>query len=505
MDGREIPGFYYDRDNGKYYKILEPHNAPGPAAKYTSQNIKLEQQKLSAQKDAAIRTTKRQQETVVRRYLKNSLFQATLDREIGSRRASYYTKNIWPDACASRLAGEPHDIVTIPPRSRLRHFDRDPVTRTLYAVHGDNKIKSLRSKPPTYFDPAADDDNDWGGTVIPKACSTKLLSTPITIRPRLYNEYGRTWHDLATLTSPISSLSILPTSSALAATTYGSDRPPVVYFCDPDTDGPFVGQQFTPKNTSGIWASAAKPTFSTEPRNSIALTDTENLAVAASKSLLLFARSPTGGAWDFTTVLKTDSDILSVDWMSPTLIALGERSGKIRLYDTRSKGSSHILTHPGPVLRIRRADDPTRVVCAGMQDTLFLYDIRSRCLSSASPYAFNGQHRNHHPRSDNHKKRKRENRATPKYSQPVLSFQYCNTGDQHLGIDIHPRLGLVAAAQDSTSVSMLRLHNLWTGKVVKEYSRFKKLSGSDYLHDTSTISRLKFMEDDGTGPGEVRR
>jgi WD40 repeat protein len=91
---------------------------------------------------------------------------------------------------------------------------------------------------------------------------------------------------------------------------------------------------------------------------------------------MLFIRSP-AGEWNFTTALKTDSDILTVEWLSHTVIALGQRDGKIRLHDTRSTGSSHVLTHPVPIGKIRRADDPTRIVAAGIEDTLFLYDIRS--------------------------------------------------------------------------------------------------------------------------------
>lgn len=93
--------------------------------------------------------------------------------------------------------------------------------------------------------------------------------------------------------------------------------------------------------------------------------------------MMLFERSPAGD-WNSSTALHRDSDVLALDWLSPTTIALGERSGKIILYDTRSRGHSHILTNPFPITRLKRADDPTRLVCAGIQNSLFLYDIRSR-------------------------------------------------------------------------------------------------------------------------------
>lgn len=51
----------------------------------------------------------------------------------------------------------------------------------------------------------------------------------------------------------------------------------------------------------------------------------------------------------------------------------------------------------------------------------------------------------------------------------MLSFQYRNTNEHFLGVDVHPELGLVAAAHDAfDSSTAISLHNLWTGKVVKE-------------------------------------
>jgi WD40 repeat protein len=256
--------------------------------------------------------------------------------------------------------------------SPLRYFDRDPATKTIYAVQGENRIKRIR-----------DDEHGLPSDDFYSSDSESSIAdkkTPLW----LHKNIDCSGELLAQLTSKISSLAYFPASGALAATTYGSDRPPVVYLSDPDRDGPFVHQTFTLKGVSSIQDSAARPNTLAQFSNAIAAADSENLAVAAQSSLMLFTRSPSG-TWDSTRVLETNNDILTVDWMSPTVIALGQRNGKIRLYDTRSRGSSHILTHPGPIGKIRRADDPTRIVAAGIQDTLFLYDIRApRCSGSTS-------------------------------------------------------------------------------------------------------------------------
>jgi hypothetical protein len=489
MDGRELPGFYYDREKRKYFKIQQSHNAPSQGSKHTLPRIKQELKQDRAEEEQAINTTKRQAETIVRRYFRDPLLQASLDREIGLRSVSYYVRNIWSDACAVSLYREATKDVESPDHSGvIRHFDRDPISKTLYVVHGDNKIKRRRINGPNIPSPYTESSED-GQTAL--------------------NEYSfEPWDQLAKLTSSVSSLTYLPASGALAATTYGSDRPPVVCLSDPDRDGPYVNQKFTPKNTSTIWAAAARPTSLATSNdvasNSVAATDTEHLAVAASSSLRLFTRSPTG-AWDSETVLKTSTDVLAVDWLSPTVLTLGERSGKIHLYDIRSRGSSHVLTHPTPVVRVRRADDPTRIVSAGLQDTLFLYDIRSPRFSNTSSGEHQDQYYNQQYFATREQetriwnKRRKRSHATLKWSQPVLSFQHHNSDNMYMDFQVHPRLGLVAAAQDSmTAHTVLKLHNLWTGKVIKD------ISPGSYptVRPQTKVCCLKFMDDEQTG--EVR-
>jgi hypothetical protein len=81
----------------------------------------------------------------------------------------------------------------------------------------------------------------------------------------------------------------------------------------------------------------------------------------------------------------------------------------------------------------------------------------------------------------------------------VLSFQHHNTYEFDLGIDVHPRLGLIAAAQDpSCSNTGIRLHNLWTGSLVKEVP----LSPGSQFREEPRICCLKFEVDQGTD--EVR-
>ncbi|CAN9269275.1 unnamed protein product [Alternaria alternata] len=277
-------------------------------------------------------------------------------------------------------------------------------------------------------------------------------------------------------------------------------------FAQTNLDREYVGQKFTPKDCSAIWGAAARPsTFTPSPgvANTVAATWSEHLAVAASSSMLLFARSQ-AGAWDSQTAVKSlDSDVLALEWISYTTVALGCRNGNIRLYDTRSGGSSHVLTHPSPVSKLKRADDETRLICSGLQDTLFLYDIRAPRLSrNASRKTLN--YENHHyneeyfrslypTHRDGHKRRKLNHKAFKNWSQPVLTFEHANREELDLDIDVHPRLGLLAAAQDKSTGTAIRISNIWTGKTVKEIKTDHATKhGKMTTHDP--IRSLKFID-----------
>jgi hypothetical protein len=69
---------------------------------------------------------------------------------------------------------------------------------------------------------------------------------------------------------------------------------------------------------------------------------------------------------------------------------------------------------------------------------------------------------------DGHKRRKLNHKAFKNWSQPVLTFEHANRDDLELDIDIHPRLGLLAAAQDISTGTAIRISNMWTGRTVKE-------------------------------------
>ena len=118
-------------------------------------------------------------------------------------------------------------VVEQPAHGKIQFFDRDPNTKTLYAVHGDNSIRRRRCSPLSGISHATTGlESDTAAVSLSNSRPSRM---PVT---EIKNEYSfEPWDSLNRLTSSISSLTYLPTSQTLAATTFGTGgHSPVVYF-----------------------------------------------------------------------------------------------------------------------------------------------------------------------------------------------------------------------------------------------------------------------------------
>lgn len=216
--------------------------------------------------------------------------------------------------------------------------------------------------------------------------------------------------------------------------------------------------------------------------------------------MLIFTRSQAGSWASTTPVSSLETDVLAVNWISYTTIALGCRDGKIRLYDTRSGGSSHILTHPHPIAKIKGSDDPTRLLVSGLHDSLFLYDIRFIQAASSSAHYNKEYMETLYPGGRNTSKRRKMTRVAQRHwSSPILTIPHSNLDDLELDFDLHPRLGLVAAAQNSDSGIAVRVSNLWTGRIVKEFKKEGMAEGKKGRNGCGRIRKVKFIDDETNG------
>ncbi|KAK4984278.1 hypothetical protein LTR66_008558 [Elasticomyces elasticus] len=89
MDGREIPGFYYDAEKKKYFKVVANHLAP-QGAKYSHDGVKEERRRAKKRKLDEVTSSKRQVECVrrSRALLHPSAAGIALSRELGYHRRS---------------------------------------------------------------------------------------------------------------------------------------------------------------------------------------------------------------------------------------------------------------------------------------------------------------------------------------------------------------------------------------------------------------------------------
>jgi WD40 repeat protein len=431
MDGRQIPGFYFDPVKKKYFKIEPNHKAP-PNAAYSEGNVKKQRVKEQIAEEERRDFKRRKRETVVLRHAKNYFYQAYSEREIGYAKRNSMIKGTWGSACVRGWDSK----MLLPPEG-IRYFDQDPSSKTLYTNTGEHSVQCV------YEDAK------------PTESRMHMLRAMNSTRPNFTPGYQRHIPQaIARMTSPVSSLHFLPRTAALCVTTIGSDRPPVVYLTDPDRDGPYVGEQFTPKNCSTIWCSRPKPVSfdGTSPpeRNSIPENESDQIAVGAGSSLQLYTRSPSG-PWDCQTIHIWASDVLALEWLDKNTISLGYRDGKVLIYDTRSGGSTKVLSHPAPICNIRRADDFTRLVVSGVSNSLMLYDMRH--AAARNPIRPSKQRRKH-------------GLSFHMKSTFVHRFNFYNQDTPDLGLDVHARLGLLAAADEDGNI---QVWNIYTRELVKTF------------------------------------
>ena len=218
MNGQAIPGYYFDEEKKKYFKIQSRTAAQGVDFKYSLDNIRKLERKERIQNISIARSNKVRKERVVRCNL-NSFALTHVEREIGIKRRSAYIQHLWPDACVFGIDSQPQQVITTRPgQQSIRVFDRDPVSRTIYAVHGSNSVKQQKIRANNIRELAeSEEENEFP------------LENPYAFYP---------WDEITRTTSTVSSMRYLPATGALAVTTYGSDRPPELWLSDPERDEP---------------------------------------------------------------------------------------------------------------------------------------------------------------------------------------------------------------------------------------------------------------------------
>ncbi|CAO1602277.1 hypothetical protein XANCAGTX0491_005903 [Xanthoria calcicola] len=466
----QLPGYYYDEEKGKYFKII-PDCASATASKYSKtalartehhrHELKRRELQQRRQKEHHI-----QRSGILRLHPLGGML--SLDREHGTHEGHLRSAalEIW----AKQL--RKYDFVQWPGSSRsnnprsIRHFIRDPATGAI-AYSMDYSQDSCFPNSPCVCVPVED------------PCETP-------------NTVGRTWMDHATPlrfcpASEISSMSISPSRFVLA-TALGMQKPPTMHFIPlanpsafrvnngnfrqrrprgqrdhaypshdlPNLDGDIAALFTFPKDVHTIWASAASPRI-----------DSTMFAVGDSNGTCLVRLIGNGisdvGSQREWCGNEQAAETLTVDFWKPDLVLSGMRSGRVQIWDIRSKGMNVRFQHPSCISNVRAIDD-NKVLVAGLAAKMAIYDTR---FTKGHPQSHQG--------------------GDIESSVPLQVFPSYRSGSYvypRLGFDIHLAMGLIASATEDE----LQIFNWKNGKqeldvevkddVLVDASKYKSTAGS---------------------------
>ncbi|PYH99965.1 hypothetical protein BO71DRAFT_86590 [Aspergillus ellipticus CBS 707.79] len=441
---REIPGFYYDPDKKKYFRIQANHKAP-PGSQYTKDSVKRKRADHE-KRQRKIHLTKRVTKEKIKRaaFLSHPLI--GVQREIGSQHVS---TSIRQEQRSSIYASQFH-------RNQLHQFEPWPDEYSIKHV--------LRNKRSGILIASGHRGGESSVSVCFPDCDQDKWTYNRTMERVLFKEPYR-----------LSSISLSHTGYLLATMDSGPDGDSFLaprMLPDPDEGGDYrwptaFSHPIRLRTASSLWCSSACP-VGDMPLFAIGTSD-GLYTLEGFGSYWALSKKPFSNDMTGYPILhrRTDSShalVTSVEWLSSDVIAAGLKDSAIFLHDLRSGGTATRLQHPHAVTKMRKVD-PYRIVVAGI-NSLQMYDIR---------YPPNGLQRNPNPNSKYHTSTK-----------PYLTFSDY-APEVIPDFDISLELGLLASASDERKI---QLFSLRTGHQVSSPL-------SQYQYD-SPISSVCFESGDGS-------
>ncbi|KAJ5963892.1 uncharacterized protein N7479_003768 [Penicillium vulpinum] len=352
---QDIPGYYYDEAKKKYFKIQANHVAP-PNAQYSQQSVKRKRSELTEREKKARFRQRESQETIQKAVsLKHPLI--NIQREIGAIESSGARQEQQARIQASQLRrGELHHFEPWPNSYSIQHVLRNPRSGTLIA----GSARGYESSVSVCFPDV--DESQW--------------RYDHTMERVLFKEPY--W---------IGSMSLSHTGYLLATMNEGPQGDCFLsahLLPEPDEGGNYVWPTFShpirirPHYPMSFWCSAAQPTGSNAH---FAIGTSEGLhTLEGSSSNWSLSKKPFKGNTVSSSSRRrsehspSKTSVHAVEWMSPDVIAAGQKNSKIFLHDLRSGGSATRLRHNDAVMEIKQIDE-YRLVAAG-PSSLRMYDLR---------------------------------------------------------------------------------------------------------------------------------
>ncbi|CDM27484.1 hypothetical protein DTO013E5_2779 [Penicillium roqueforti] len=352
---REIPGFYYDPEKKKYFKIQANHVAP-PNAQYSQQSVKRKRSELATHENKT-RFRQRENKEMIRKApsLRHPL--VNLQREIGAIESSSRARQEQQARIqASQLhRGELHRFEPWPSSYSIRYVLRNPRSGTLIA----GSARGYESSVSVCFPDI--DESQWS---YDHTMERVLFREPYSLGSMSLSHSG---YLLATMNEGpqgdcFLSAHLLP---------------------EPDEGGNYRWPTFShpirirPHYPMSFWCSAAQPAGSSAY---FAIGTSEGLhTLEGTSSHWTLSKKPFKG-----NILPTRTrappkhssqrSVHAVEWMSQDVIAAGQKNSNIFLHDMRSGGSATRLRHNDAVMEMKQMDE-YRLVAAG-PSSLRMYDLR---------------------------------------------------------------------------------------------------------------------------------
>ncbi|OJJ47948.1 hypothetical protein ASPZODRAFT_131562 [Penicilliopsis zonata CBS 506.65] len=434
---REIPGFYYDAEKKKYFKIQANHKAPA-GAQYSRDAVKRKRAQYEKdQKKAHVSRRLATEKIKKSKLLSHPII--TVEREVGAQNVSRGIRLERQGLIyANRMRRkELHRFEPWPDHYSVRHVLRNNRSGILIAsgYHGGESSVSV---------------------CFPD-CDQETWTYNRTMERVLFKEPYR-----------LSSVSLSHTGYLLATMDSGPRGDSFLaprMLPDPDEGGdyrwpPFFAHPLRIRTTPSLWCSAACPTGE-KPLFAIGTSHGLHTLEGFGSHWTLSKKPFPNDVISGQPVLQRRNDsshatVTSVEWLSPDVIASGLKDSAIFLHDLRSGGTATRLQHPHSVTKIRKVDQ-YRLVVAGLK-SLEMYDIR---------FPPNGLQRNPKPLSHRHTS-----------TRPYLRFEDFSP-EIIPDFDISPELGLLASASDERKI---QLFSLRTG-----YQVSSPLSNHQYDHSISCV------------------
>ncbi|KAF7718986.1 Uncharacterized protein PECH_000166 [Penicillium ucsense] len=412
----EIPGFYYDPEKKKYFKIQANHVAP-PGAQYSKESVKRKRNEQQEQEKRIKVNQRLERETVRKPSLLHHPLMA-VERELGSSWSSTAVmKERQSRVYVSQLKRRKlHKFEPWPSPFNFRHVLRNPRSGALITTG----LQGSQSSVSICFP-----DNDGDKWTYHRTMERMLLRESYRI----------------------SSISLSHTGYLLATLDSGPDGDSFLaprLLPNPDEGGDYrwPSEFHHPLKIhlpQTLWCSAACP-VGDKALFAIGTSDglhtLEGLTSMWTVSQKPFRKDDSSGARGFRRHGNSShASVQAVEWISSDVVVSGLRNSNVFLYDVRNGESSLRLQHSQSVTKIRKAD-PWRIVVGG-HNTVEMYDLR---------YVAKGLHSKPKPMSGSHNS-----------TRPYLSFKDF-TPEEIPDLDVSSELGLLACGKIYT-LSFLLPHN----------------------------------------------